>query len=226
MSAAREWVLGRLRGSLARNKLPGAEAAAPPRSLLSPRGALVEAFTREVREVNGTVHGPMPEGQVAEIIVRLVLESGSREILSWAWNELPVPGLEKQLARAGIERAEVELPVEPEARKLRLARMEQAGVGLTGALAGLADTGTLVLASGTGRPRLAWLLPPLHVALLPVETVCPSMTSFFADRKTAVAGASHLAFVTGPSRTADIELTLTRGVHGPKELHVVLIGES
>lgn len=218
MSAARDSILSSIRQSLARAKLPATEliALAAPRP---PDAALVEAFAREVEEVNGTVHGPMPAEKVAETILDIVHTSGASELLSWAFEELPVAGL----AEAGLTRTDSELPAEPAERNVRLAEMERAGVGLTGALGGLADTGTLVLACGPGRPRLAWLLPPTHVALLPVESIYPSMAAFLVDCN--VAKSSHLAFVTGPSRTADIELTLTRGVHGPKSLHVVLIAE-
>ena len=80
------------------------------------------------------------------------------------------------------------------------------------------------MGSGPDRPRLAWLLPARHVALVQVDDVLPDMATFFADpARATLERIAHLAFVTGPSRTADIELTLTRGVHGPKAVDIVLV---
>jgi L-lactate dehydrogenase complex protein LldF len=96
--------------------------------------------------------------------------------------------------------------------------------GVTGALAGLADTGTLVLTGGPGRPLTASLLPEVHVALLRASDLLPSLPE--ALRRPEVREAAAAVLVSGPSRTADIEMTLTIGVHGPQEIHVFLIDDS
>jgi L-lactate dehydrogenase complex protein LldF len=93
--------------------------------------------------------------------------------------------------------------------------------GLTGALAGVAETATLVLPGGPGRPLTASLLPQVHIAVLKAEDILPDMAS--ALRLPEVRQSSAAALVSGPSRTADIEMTLTLGVHGPKELHVFCV---
>jgi L-lactate dehydrogenase complex protein LldG len=67
------------------------------------------------------------------------------------------------------------------------------------------------------------LLPPLHVALVRPEDLCFSMGEFFEAHAARIAAASCCTFVTGPSRTADIELSLTVGVHGPGQV-VVIVG--
>jgi L-lactate dehydrogenase complex protein LldG len=100
----------------------------------------------------------------------------------------------------------------------------QVRCGITGALAGLADTGTLVLAGAPARPLTASLLPEIHVAVLRVSELVPSLSD--ALRRPEVREAAAAVLVTGPSRTADIEMTLTIGVHGPKEVHVFLIDDS
>ena len=94
--------------------------------------------------------------------------------------------------------------------------------GLTGALSAIADTGTLVIPSGQGRPLGASLLAEFHIAIIRASQIVPSLEE--ALRNNEVRNASALALVTGPSRTADIEMTLTIGVHGPKELHVFIVG--
>ena len=95
-------------------------------------------------------------------------------------------------------------------------------LGLTGADAGLAETGSVVLASGPGRSRLASLLVPVHVAVLHVDRLVNDVAVLLATRPDLVAAGSNLVAITGPSRTADIEHTLSRGVHGPGEVHVIL----
>jgi L-lactate dehydrogenase complex protein LldF len=93
--------------------------------------------------------------------------------------------------------------------------------GVTGALVGIADTGSLVLVGGEGRPLTASLLPEIHIAILHVSDLVPTLSDTLC--RPEIRSASAAVIITGPSRTADIELTLTIGVHGPKELHVFLI---
>jgi len=100
----------------------------------------------------------------------------------------------------------------------------QVRAGLTGALAGIADTGSLVVIGGKGHPLTASLLPEIHLALLRVSELLPSLPE--ALRRPEIREAPAAVLVTGPSRTADIEMTLTIGVHGPGELLVFLIDDS
>jgi L-lactate dehydrogenase complex protein LldG len=86
---------------------------------------------------------------------------------------------------------------------------------------GLADTGSVVLMSSPDEPRARSLLPPVHVSLLRQRRILPGLADLFD----ALGGdlPSALAIVTGPSRSADIEQRLVVGVHGPGEVHVVLL---
>ncbi len=102
------------------------------------------------------------------------------------------------------------------------ARQSAAALGITGCQAAIAETGSLVVLSGPGTPRAASLLPPVHLCLVRREDLYGSMREFFSVRATDIAGASCCTFITGPSRTADIELTLTLGVHGPGRVIVVV----
>jgi L-lactate dehydrogenase complex protein LldF len=94
-------------------------------------------------------------------------------------------------------------------------------VGVTGALAGIAETGSLVLVGGEGRPLTASLLPDIHIVVLRESDLVPTLSD--ALRLPEIRNAPAAVIITGPSRTADIEMTLTLGVHGPKELRVFLI---
>jgi hypothetical protein len=91
-------------------------------------------------------------------------------------------------------------------------------VGVTKAVCGLADTGSVLVTDGKGDPLKASLLPEVHIAILRSADIYPSLP----DAMHLVKNTSAAVFITGPSRTADIEMTLTIGVHGPKEIHVFL----
>jgi L-lactate dehydrogenase complex protein LldG len=95
------------------------------------------------------------------------------------------------------------------------------GAGISTALYGLADTGSVVLAAGPEEPRANSLLPDTHVTLLAEDRILPGLDELFAAVGSDLPSA--LAIVTGPSRSADIEQKLAVGVHGPREVHVVLI---
>jgi len=98
-------------------------------------------------------------------------------------------------------------------------------VGVTMAQAAIAETGTLVLESEKERHRLVSLLPPVHVAVVRSDDICltigDALKRLRGHQKEEMSRA--ITFITGPSRTADIELTLTVGVHGPKELYVIIL---
>lgn len=87
----------------------------------------------------------------------------------------------------------------------------------------LADTGTLVLFSTAGEGRTLSLLAPVNATVVPASRILSSLAELFAREPAIAQRSSALVFVTGPSRTADIELTLTVGVHGPGEVHIVVI---
>jgi L-lactate dehydrogenase complex protein LldG len=120
------------------------------------------------------------------------------------WDQ--IPGLDEgNLSEAGIS-------VQREAD-------ESIKAGITGALAGIAETGTLVIPGGEGQPLTASLLPEIHIAVLRASDIEESLEKVMELRKVETYPSGVL--VSGPSRTADIEMTLTIGVHGPGELHVI-----
>jgi L-lactate dehydrogenase complex protein LldG len=103
----------------------------------------------------------------------------------------------------------------------RGAAPEIEGAEVSEAAYGLADTGSVVLAASPDEPRARSLLPEVHVSLLREDRILPGLAELFATYGRDLPSA--LAIVTGPSRSADIEQTLTVGVHGPGEVHVVLL---
>jgi len=98
---------------------------------------------------------------------------------------------------------------------------------VSAAFAGIAETGTLALVSGADNPTTLNFLPDNHIVVLPREAVLADYESVFAKLRGAYGkgGAPRtLNFITGPSRSADIEQTLLLGAHGPRRLHIVIVG--
>jgi len=98
------------------------------------------------------------------------------------------------------------------------------GVGLTGAQGAIAETGTLVIAGGPDFPLSASLVPRVHIALLSASKIYATLTEAFTDPILTQAAAA--ALISGPSRTADIEMTLTVGMHGPGVVRVYCLMDS
>ena len=88
----------------------------------------------------------------------------------------------------------------------------------------IAETGTLVLNTRREQPRSASLLPPIHIAVAHRDQVVPDLFDLFEGRAFASGLPACVSLITGPSKTGDIELKLVTGVHGPGELHLVLVG--
>lgn len=97
-----------------------------------------------------------------------------------------------------------------------------ADVGVSGATVALAETGSVLVTSGPKQSRLATLVPPVHVALVPVSALTADIFTWVAARERDERPPASMTFVSGPSKSADIEQTLAVGVHGPKRFVVVL----
>jgi len=183
---------------------------------------LLARFTQEAT----TLKCEVPPADSVEAAIQRVLDifAAHRPESFLAWDEahLPAPGLLNRLAKAGYTRLQLAIPADADSRRRAHRRLAEAGVGITGAIAALADTGSLVLQSGPGRGRLVSLLPPVHIALLPADRLFPTLGDFVRVHPDAARQTANLLLISGPSRTADIEQTLTMGVHGPRELHVII----
>lgn len=127
-------------------------------------------------------------------------------------------------------------PIPADAKEIvKIARDEmrkyftEADIGISGANLAIAESGTLVIISNEGNARLATALPPVHIALVTTEKFVQSMeqaTSLIKALVTASSGlklTSYVSFITGPSRTTDIEKELVVGVHGPEEVHIIIL---
>ena len=187
---------------------------------------LAATLTAELERLGGTCLS-LPAWEIAPWLIGLLKERDTSAVLAWQAEALPVPGVLAALRAAGITLLDAEVPPTEPGRSQALEQIEKARVGLTGVDAAFAETATLALWTGPGRPRLASLSVRTHVALLDPRRLFASWAAWLAaegpDAVARMSQASNLALISGPSRTGDIEMTLTVGVHGPGEVIVVLV---
>jgi L-lactate dehydrogenase complex protein LldG len=176
-----------------------------------PKDALIENFRRNLEFVGGKFSLVYDESEAAEVLFSIIREKEARKI---AVSDSPlvkkIAGYLKINAEF-IENAETEFLFESD-------------LGVTGAQWAIAETGTLVLESESERHRLASLVPPVHVCILEAGNIRQTLGEILGILQKNLSRTA--TFITGASRTSDIELTLAIGVHGPGELHVILIDKA
>jgi L-lactate dehydrogenase complex protein LldG len=178
-----------------------------------------ETFRAALARNNGMARSVL-RTELADAVTEVAreLSAGRRTVVAPDVLKLYGEEVEQGLAAAGAE------VVRPEPRGWRDAAAG-ADLGVTSAALAVASTGSILIVPGPDHPRVASLLPPAHLAVLPasllvagLEDVMPVVTAA-ADRSSAP------VLITGPSRTSDIEMTTVFGVHGPKVLRVLLVQE-
>lgn len=172
--------------------------------------ALQTLFIGEAERAGCVCHLPGSGEDAVGVILEIVGKDTA--VSSWEMNEIPLPGLGDALRQHSIACVGQDAAMR---------------VGLTGADAALAATGSLVLCSGGGRFRAPSLLPPIHIAVVTAAQILPDLESWWAAQKAAgldrIRQSSNIVVITGPSRTADIAMQLVMGMHGPGELHIVVL---
>lgn len=176
----------------------------------SPEG-LYARFVQEAKGIGCSVYEPASPSDAVEQLLGII--GTEKAISAWERHHIPLENLDATLTSAGVRVAA------PDDALVR--------VGLTGADAGLAGTGSLLLASGAGKYRQVSLLPEVHVAVLQADRIIADLEDWFA-RQRAIGldefrRAANVVVVTGPSKTADIAQELILGAHGPKEIHILLV---
>lgn len=233
--------LARIRGEMARTHgLAPAVASARParprerlevlrRELIERWPQSLERFRTEFERVAGVVHRVSSSADVPALLERICRERDAHRVVTWGAAALGVD-VALPLGRAGLAVEAMPHAVPPAAERQRLRDViARADLGVTGADLAIAETGTLVLRAAAGRPRSTSLLPPCHVAVFDRTALIETLEQVgvvleaWHDGPLPAARGAVINFITGPSRTADIELTLTRGVHGPKEVHAVFV---
>lgn len=211
MSAARDEMLGRVRQAVADAEPPPDPCAEPAyRRTLDLGGAeLLDLFAERVADYRATVTRVSGD-DVASALADACREHGPAR--------LGVPaGLPEDLRPGGVELVE-DAGLSP-------AELDRLDGALTGAAVGIAETGTIVLDGGrhSGRRALT-LVPDLHLCVIEAGQVVGLLPEAIERLQPAVSEGRPITFVSGPSATSDIELIRVEGVHGPRTLHVILVG--
>jgi L-lactate utilization protein LutC len=217
MSSGRDNILRAVREAVSAGR-HGERPPHPERNGAGYQGAggdEVERFSRELTSAGGVAHRATDTNRAADIVLSLVKSSGARRVLLGENNILP--NLAEALTRAGLEIIRAE-----EADK---AQYFAADVAVSGVDHLVAETGSLVMRTRRDQPRSLSLLAPVHVAVACREQIVEDLFDLFEENVTVRTGLpACVSIITGPSKTGDIELKLVTGVHGPGEVHVVLVG--
>lgn len=208
---------------------PGAFATAPMPPTVDDTMA---QFTQACEAVGGRVSRVATAADAADIVLgyleapewQAADHMGPAPFVSWDASHLVLPDVTALVRGRGAECLDAFVHLDQATRDVDYRRLDTAVVGVTGAHAALADTGSVVLVHGEGRPRLVSLLPPVHVALVAIDRLHATLGELVVAEPALLRASANVVVVTGPSRTADIEMTLTRGVHGPRIVHVVFVG--
>lgn len=178
---------------------------------------LVELFSQSLQAVDGHCIIANNEIEIAEALTQIIRRLQQTNIRAQRIAISDVPSLERLMHLTDLDIEE--LAVAPNA-----ADIFNFDVGISTVQAAIAETGTLVLEATSERHRLISLVPPVHIAILDASRIFETLGEALAFLRKDEAVSPAVAFVTGPSRTGDIELILAIGVHGPQELHVIVNG--
>lgn len=211
--AARANILGRLRAA-PRTNAPALPAWQAPTYADAER---VERFCDLLRNLHAEVYDVtladwpyrlrtiLEERGLGSVMFAPATEAGRR--LTSAWGDI------------GPKLVPYDRPVEA----LKDTLVHGVDAGFTTTLGGIAETGTLVLWPDADEPRLLSLLPPVHIALVRADAIVDNLAGLIRERGWAQSMPTNAVLISGPSKTADIEQTLAYGVHGPKELIVLVV---
>jgi L-lactate dehydrogenase complex protein LldG len=210
LDPAREEILGNVRMALGR-RIHSPAPVVPSKARMGPRfpgdaDVEMEMLLSEIGKLGGLTK-QISRQAVKAALDELVKAEGIKKAMLWGTSELKELGLTETLEALGVEL------VSPQADKRRLAECD---LGITSGDAAFPETGTLLLRSSPEKSRSVSLLPRIHLAIVQPAALRPDLHQAFEEFKHD----GYLIAITGPSRTADIELTVTIGVHGPKALHV------
>jgi L-lactate dehydrogenase complex protein LldG len=177
-------------------------------------------FLEELEALGGHCKRVDSLGEAREYVLALAREREAKLLVRWDVEELEELGVDEPLGEAGVDVA-----VWRDLDDFREVA-GKANIGLSTARWAIAETGSLVLEHGPGKGRTVTLLPPTHVAVLPVDRILRTVPEAIGKYAGGEAGElpANVSFHTGPSRSGDIEMSIFVGMHGPGDVHVVLVG--
>lgn len=224
----REAFLQRVKQAVVEGNRAGVVPKLPERANVGYQGGgadLVERFRTELANAGGKSYLAADGDGVLRIIQDIVRTHNARKVL------LSRGGLVDRLnLRAKLKEMALDARALDEVQSNPREDFFAADIGITNVHRLIAETGSVVVASGPNEPRSLSLLPPVHICIADRSQLLPDLFDLF-DLYSPIASPgkstppSCLTLITGPSKTGDIELKLVTGVHGPGEVHVILFGE-
>ena len=220
MSDAKAAILGRLRraGPVPVPALPEWSVSVLPEERL---GSFRERLEASHAEVLTSTSGEWPS-----LLAERLRARGNERGSSGGINVLFAPGkpIGRKLADAWRDQPDLRLiPYDQPVEAVKETLVHGVEASVTATRGGIAETGTLILWPSVEEPRLMSLLPPLHVALVEADLIFGTLTEAMTAQKWSEGLPTNALLISGPSKTADIEQTLAYGVHGPKELMVIIL---
>ena len=190
---------------------------------------LVEELVVSAEAAGWVVQLADPAGAAA--YVRQVAETlESTSVLRSDHDILDEIGLERAFEKSPIELQRIAYEDSGKSRDSQRAKFREdmivADIGVTGVSHAVAETGSVSIAAGKGVSRLISLLPPVHIAVVRTDQIVPSLDELFSFRRDEFLERGSLDYaniISGPSRSADIEQTLIKGMHGPREVHMIIV---
>jgi L-lactate utilization protein LutC len=224
VNSAREDFLRRVREAVSAGNRPGAASDIEPRERAGYQGAgpnPVQRFQDEIIALGGFYYLVADNESCVAKIVEITKAKSSKRVLLGKGPVIDPLDLLKRLQDIGIEVISVDELTLESCRE----SFFTADLGVSGVDHLVAETGTVVLHSVPEQPRSLSLLPPVHIAIAERKQLVPDLFDLFPSSNTELSRAlpSCITFITGPSKTGDIELRLVTGVHGPGEIHVILL---
>jgi L-lactate dehydrogenase complex protein LldG len=188
---------------------------------------IVERFGTESSAVGALVHHAPSAGEAAALVTQICVEAGVKEV---ALSDTPLLDEMKLCAQIATQSLSAFRMTEfAGGRDELIARLESCGAGVSAVEYAIAETGTVVVSSDEEGGLLVSLLPAVHIAVLRAGQIVASLAEAVIKLKREYTGRDtacrSVTFITGPSRTSDVELVLSIGVHGPKQLHLIIVDE-
>jgi L-lactate dehydrogenase complex protein LldG len=205
----RDRILSRVRSALGRSSGQAIPALPPPR-LVIPTWSSEERIRRLQENFRGETFVAVDSDEARDFVA-----SKAQGLAAVASNSSVL----RDIGVSGLPNVQSGFVNRDELRSACIA----AGVGISSASYAIADPGALVILAGEQEERLISLAPPRHIAVVPADRVLTSLDEFFTVVPDPALESSSMVLIGGPSRTGDIEMTLTLGVHGPREVYVVIV---
>lgn len=183
-------------------------------------GDLCDRFADEVNQVGGVAKVVDNWNGARQQLREIIAEQNCRSALCWQHFVLDQLELDALLSEMNVTRLDYDTLASLDSVDRRIQAMA-ADIGITSANIAIAETGTLLVCSEEGQERISSLLPQIHVAVITAAQIVPDLLDAIPSLPQPLPSSTVL--ITGPSKTGDIELQLTTGVHGPGRWHVLIV---